>query len=860
MTNEQEPYAPDSDDEMDTSGDEVDEIPVTLTPQEWKAKAGDLYKARDYRGAIAVYTEGIEACLKQKEEDEQEQEREEEEGGTAGEKHAFDAVAVAALYGNRAASYVMILGYEQAISDCDSALKLNPKFCNAIFRKAMALKKLGRFKESLSALQSGLLVDPNNAAQIKEKTDTEACVRKVERAAEMLAQQKPARAASTLEELLGKAPQSKELKLMKVECLMGMGKHEEAYAMSSALIRNSQNNSKLLITRARCLYLMGNLDSAVKHLQEAARQDPDSAEYRTLIKRFKLMESTKEAGNQAFKANNFQGAVKSWSEALAMDKNNKSFNSKLHCNLAAAYAKMSKHEEAVVEASRALSDDPTYTKAYERRAASLYDTGGVENLEAACRDYEKLMDMVPDEKQREIQGKLRKTQAALKQAKRKDYYKLLGVSRSADEAEIKKAYRKAALKYHPDRQSSKTEAEKEQAGKVFRDIGEAYEVLSDPTKKQRYDSGVDLEDLDNPHAGHGRRGHGGMEIDPSMLFQMFMQQGGGSMGGGRRGGGGGGMGGMGGMPFHFGRKQQVFELCEKVQRDLKLAGLPRHGCATDGTDYSSILAMWSSELGYVPSAASTERGAEKEAPKSEDTHGDSKKTPATAPTPAPPVNGDGPVRWYERAYDYWEDGQNCPPDDDGVLGGYGHISPTDISGSAAFLDELQSMRPLLGNTNAADCGAGIGRVTKHLLLNRFDTVDIVEQSPRLIQAAPKYVGRERDRTTCVCVGLQDFFPQADTYDVVWIQWVVGHFTDVDLIKLIGRCRSALRKDGLVVIKDNVVGEGEGAFKVDSADSSLTRSLGYFRSLFNHGGFKVVLQTQQEGFPGELFPVYMFALE
>lgn len=53
-----------------------------------------------------------------------------------------------------------------------------------------------------------------------------------------------------------------------------------------------------------------------------------------------------------------------------------------------------------------------------------------------------------------------------------------------------------------------------------------------------------------------------------------------------------------------------------------------------------------------------------------------------------------------------------------------------------------------------DCGAGIGRVTKHLLLERFDSVDIVEQSPRLLRAAPKYVGRERDRTTCVCVGLQ----------------------------------------------------------------------------------------------------------
>lgn len=44
MATKQDQYTPDSDDEMDTSGDEMDEILVTLTPQEWKAKAGDLYK------------------------------------------------------------------------------------------------------------------------------------------------------------------------------------------------------------------------------------------------------------------------------------------------------------------------------------------------------------------------------------------------------------------------------------------------------------------------------------------------------------------------------------------------------------------------------------------------------------------------------------------------------------------------------------------------------------------------------------------------------------------------------------------------------------------------------------------------
>lgn len=46
------------------------------------------------------------------------------------------------------------------------------------------------------------------------------------------------------------------------------------------------------------------------------------------------------------------------------------------------------------------------------------------------------------------------------------------------------------------------------------------------------------------------------------------------------------------------RKQKIFELCDKVHRDLKMAGLPTDGCATDGTEHSSIAAMWSSELGY----------------------------------------------------------------------------------------------------------------------------------------------------------------------------------------------------------------------------------------------------------------------
>ncbi|HFC47149.1 MAG TPA: J domain-containing protein, partial [Dissulfuribacter thermophilus] len=65
----------------------------------------------------------------------------------------------------------------------------------------------------------------------------------------------------------------------------------------------------------------------------------------------------------------------------------------------------------------------------------------------------------------------------------KDYYKILGVSKDATQEEIKKAFRKLALKYHPDRHKGDKEAEER-----FKEINEAYAVLSDPEKRRQYDT------------------------------------------------------------------------------------------------------------------------------------------------------------------------------------------------------------------------------------------------------------------------------------------------------------------------------------------------------------------------------------
>jgi DnaJ family protein B protein 4 len=172
----------------------------------------------------------------------------------------------------------------------------------------------------------------------------------------------------------------------------------------------------------------------------------------------------------------------------------------------------------------------------------------------------------------------------------KDYYKILGVSKTATDEELKKAYRKLALKWHPDRNINN----KEESEKKFKEIGEAYDVLSDPEKRKIYDQ-VGEEGLKggwgSASSGAGdARGSGGHHFTFTSADDIFKQFFGGSnpfanmqfgsddddffgstnstTSSGRRGGpqmftsfggmsGGNPFGGMGGMPGMSGRSSRV---------------------------------------------------------------------------------------------------------------------------------------------------------------------------------------------------------------------------------------------------------------------------------------------------------------
>ena len=168
---------------------------------------------------------------------------------------------------------------------------------------------------------------------------------------------------------------------------------------------------------------------------------------------------------------------------------------------------------------------------------------------------------------------------------KRDYYETLGVGKGASASEIKKAYRKLALKYHPDKNPDDASAEER-----FKEAAEAYEVLSDDTKRQQYDRFGH----EGMRGGPGGFGGGGMNMDD--IFSQFGDIFGGAFGGG---GGGGRKRRMKGANLRIKVKLTLEEVAEGVSKKVKvfkqvqakgggihrLSDLSRHGPSAPGDQH-----------------------------------------------------------------------------------------------------------------------------------------------------------------------------------------------------------------------------------------------------------------------------------
>lgn len=149
-----------------------------------------------------------------------------------------------------------------------------------------------------------------------------------------------------------------------------------------------------------------------------------------------------------------------------------------------------------------LYDDGNNNKTFPQLFEHIFLFSYILNLSfflfSAIRDYKQALEIEPHN-QRAKQG-LQKAQQRQKMSETRDYYKILGVPRTASKREITKAYRKAAQKWHPD--NFPESEEKKRAEKKFIDIAAAKEVLTDDQKRARFDQGEDpLDPESGKHQG-----------------------------------------------------------------------------------------------------------------------------------------------------------------------------------------------------------------------------------------------------------------------------------------------------------------------------------------------------------------------
>lgn len=261
--------------------------------------------------------------------------------------------------------------------------------------------------------------------------------------------------------------------LMRGEAYLKMGSENalgEAQNIAMTLIRNNNQDPEALVLRGRVLYGQGENDKAIQFFRMAINCDPD---YRDAVKWLRIVQKLdrmKEEGNVEFKAGRLPQAIQKYTEALEIDPSNKNMNAKLLQNRAQCRIKLKEYDEAIGDCDRAIRLDSSYMKVRKTKANAIGLAG---RWEDAVKEWKSIHEMDPED--RTVMKEIRKAELELKKSQRKDYYKIMGLEKSADANDIKKAYRKMAIKLHPDKNPEDPHAEDK-----FKDMQEAYETLSDP--------------------------------------------------------------------------------------------------------------------------------------------------------------------------------------------------------------------------------------------------------------------------------------------------------------------------------------------------------------------------------------------
>ncbi|XP_066245226.1 dnaJ homolog subfamily C member 3 [Euwallacea similis] len=387
-------------------------------------------------------------------------------------------------YFKRGTVYLALGKAKNAVGDFDKVLELKPDFTAARIERGNIHLKQAAYDLAQLDFYNVLKADPYNVEANDLIQRIEPAKERKTSAEYYYGRNDYTSAIHYLTEALEVSPWASELYEFRAEMYLDSGDERAAIADLKVATRLQSDNTEGYLKLSEMLYKIGQATESLKAIRECLKLDPEHKKCFKFYKKIKKVEKFLVEAESALESNNFAVGVEAAQKVLKNEKDVRQIIFEAKRILCSCYMHEEQTEEAVQVCTEALemNEDPGVfcDRAEAYLQSELYDD--------AIRDYRAALEI--DRNLERAKEGLNKAENRQKQAEKRDYYKILGVKRSATKKEIVKAYRKAAQKWHPDNYQM-DEKMKKIAEKKFIDIAAAKEVLTDEEKRKQYDMGED---------------------------------------------------------------------------------------------------------------------------------------------------------------------------------------------------------------------------------------------------------------------------------------------------------------------------------------------------------------------------------
>lgn len=388
--------------------------------------------------------------------------------------------------------------FVSALKDITKACQVDPKHVEYRSQKAKLLVSLGLCDEAVE--EYNMLSGTDGEEKLAQASLlARTCADELKQATEAYANKEWNEAIHYFSNALAHTEQAPDYLFMKAKAEYEVEDYYGTISDTAKILKTHNKHIEAYQLRGEAYFRLGEHDVAVTHFRQGIQLDPEHKGCKAGHKAVKALQKKEKRGHTAFAAGEYEEAINHWWEAMNLDMTHLAFVRPTLLLVVKAHIELKQYDQAIIEATKHVENEESVEGILSLGDAQLAG----DKFQEAVNTYRKAVEFEPNEMGRESQEKLKKAEVALKQSKEKNYYKILGVPRNADQKAIKKAYRDLALKWHPDKNTDNLE----KAEKMFQDIGEANEVLSDKELRGKYDRGEDVYENQGGGGGQGGGNH-----------------------------------------------------------------------------------------------------------------------------------------------------------------------------------------------------------------------------------------------------------------------------------------------------------------------------------------------------------------